>query len=203
MPENAKQTWFNRLAAEWDQIPSMEGAAEKVRRFVAQSATRHPRRILDVGCGTGILVPALLEAIPQVECVIELDFALQMLQQNARKFTDGRIGRVCADAMRLPAASGAFDLVVCFGILPHLEDRGAALAELLRVLRPGGALSVGHLAGSRELNAFHGSLDGPVSGDVLLESGELARALAAAGAVGIHTEEDPGWYFVRAQKPAD
>ncbi|HSW49261.1 MAG TPA: methyltransferase domain-containing protein, partial [Bryobacteraceae bacterium] len=101
----------------------------------------------------------------------------------------------------LPARSESFDLVLCFGILPHLEDSQEALKELLRVLRPGGALSVGHLAGSRELNAFHGSLNGPVAGDVLPESGALARALAVAGAVQIQTEEDLGWYFVRAERP--
>jgi ubiquinone/menaquinone biosynthesis C-methylase UbiE len=199
--KNAKRTYFNGLAPNWDGLPSMEGASEKVWRFVAQSVDPRSRRVLDVGCGTGILVAALLEKAPEVVCVVELDFALEMLRQNSRKFQDPRVGRVCADAMRLPAASGSFDLVLCFGILPHLEDSRVAVAELLRVLRPGGALSVGHLAGSRELNAFHGSLDGPVSGDVLPESGALAHALADAGAVRIQTEEDPGWYFVRAERP--
>jgi ubiquinone/menaquinone biosynthesis C-methylase UbiE len=200
--KNAKRTYFNGLAPNWDNLPSMEDAPAKVRRYVAGSAVRAPRRVLDVGCGTGILLPSVLEQIPGVECVLELDFALEMLQQNARKFPDQRVRRVCADAMRLPAASGSFDLVLCFGILPHLEDGQAALNELLRVLRPGGVLSVGHLAGSRELNAFHGSLNGPVSRDVLPASEMLARALTGSGAVQIHTEEDPGWYFVRAEKPA-
>ena len=202
MPENVKRAYFNRLAADWDKLPSMEDAAAKVQRYVMQSAVRSGRRVLDVGCGTGILLAAVLERLPGVECVVELDFALEMLQRNARKFPDPRVRRVCADAMRLPAASGSFDLVLCFGILPHLKDGRAALEELLRVLRPGGALSVGHLAGSRELNAFHGSLDGPVSGDVLAASDVLARALTDCGAVRIETEEDPGWYFVRAEKPA-
>ena len=200
--KNANRTYFNGLAPNWDSLPSMEGAAEKVRRYVAGSAVRAPRRVLDVGCGTGILLPSVLEQIPGVECVVELDFALEMLQQNSRKFPDQRVRRVCADVMRLPAAAGSFDLVLCFGILPHLEDGQAALTELLRVLRPGGVLSVGHLAGSRELNAFHGSLAGPVSHDVLPASDILARALTDSGAVQIHTEEDPGWYFVRAEKPA-
>jgi ubiquinone/menaquinone biosynthesis C-methylase UbiE len=202
MPENVKQAYFNRLAVEWDQLPSMEGAEAKVRRYVAQSAVRSPRHVLDVGCGTGILLPAVLESLPGVESVVELDFALEMLHENARKFPDQRVRRVCADAMRLPAASGSFDLVLCFGILPHLEDGRAALQELLRVLRPGGALSVGHLAGSRELNAFHGSLSGPVSGDALPASDALAHALTGGGAVHVQTEEDPGWYFVRAEKPS-
>jgi ubiquinone/menaquinone biosynthesis C-methylase UbiE len=201
MSDNDKRTYFNGLAAEWDNLPSMEDAPQKVRRFIKLSAAGAPARILDIGCGTGILLSPLLEELPGAECVVEVDFALDMLRANARKVADGRVQRVCADALRLPAPSGSFDLVLCFGILPHLQDGSAALAEFLRVLKPGGSLSVGHLVGSRELNAFHGSLSGPVSSDVLPRSDELARALGAAGAVRIQAEEDPGWYFVRAEKP--
>ena len=202
MPEIDKRTYFNGLAGAWDNLPKMDDSAGKVRRYIAQSAAGAPARVLDVGCGTGILLAALLEQLPGAECVVEVDFAVEMLRENARKFADRRVSRVCADALRLPAASGAFDLVLCFGILPHLGDGADALAEFLRVLKPGGALSVGHLAGSRELNAFHGSLSGPVSSDVLPPSDQLARALCAAGAIRIQAEEDPGWYFVRAEKPA-
>jgi ubiquinone/menaquinone biosynthesis C-methylase UbiE len=202
MSENAKRDYFNGLAPRWDGIPRKEDATAKLRRFVRQSADRAPSAVLDVGCGTGVLLADILDAFPQVDCVVEADFALAMLQENGRKNRDQRVHRVCSDAMRLPVPSGTFDLVLCFGILPHLEDGRAALAELLRVVKPGGSLAVGHLAGSSELNAFHGSLDGPVSRDVLPDSESLARELAGAGAVRVSAEEDPGWYFVRAEKPA-
>jgi ubiquinone/menaquinone biosynthesis C-methylase UbiE len=202
MPDEAKRTYFNGLAPEWDNLPSMDDAPGKVRRYVRQSAVGGARIILDVGCGTGILLAAILAECPDAALVVEMDFAIEMLKQNARKRADRRVRHVCADVSNLPAGPGSFDLVLCFGILPHLPDGSGALAEFLRVLKPGGVLSVGHLAGSRELNAFHGSLSGPVSGDVLPPSGVLARTLAESGAVHIQTEEDPGWYFVRAEKPA-
>lgn len=202
MSENPKREYFNQLAARWDNLPPREDAPAKVRRFVRRSAARPPRSVLDVGCGTGVLLPAILEIFPEAGCVVEADFALAMLQENARKLRRPGVHRVCADAALLPASGGRFDLVLCFGILPHLEDGRAALAEWLRVLRPGGALAVGHLAGSKELNQFHGSLDAPVSSDVLPDSRSLAAALAEAGAVNVTAEEDSGWYFVRAEKPA-
>jgi len=202
MSENPKREYFNQLAPRWDAIPPREEAPAKVRRFVRQSAAGPPQLVLDVGCGTGVLLPAILETFPQATCVIEADFALAMLQENARKVRQPVVHRVCADAAMLPVADGRFDLVLCFGILPHLADGRAALAEWLRVLKPGGAVAVGHLAGSKELNEFHGSLDAPVSSDVLPDSRSLARALVEAGAVNITAEEDAGWYFVRAEKPA-
>lgn len=202
MSDDAKRDYFNGLAPRWDDIPRTEDTPAKVRRFVRQSATRPPSAVLDVGCGTGVLLPAILEAFPRAACVVEADFALAMLQENARKLCDARVHRVCGDAMRLPSHAGRFDLVLCFGILPHLEDGRAALTEFFRVLAPGGALAVGHLSGSRELNAFHGNLDGPVRHDLLPDSESLARALAETGAVNLTAEENPGWYFVRAEKPA-
>jgi len=178
----------------------MDGAEAKVRRFIAQSSIRTPCRVLDVGCGTGLLLAEILRQWPEAECIVELDFALEMLRQNSLKFRDRRVARLCADAMRLPLAAGSFDVVLCFGILPHLPDQKAALEQLIGVLRPGGALAVGHLAGSRELNAFHSTLEGPVAGDFLPPGEVLSEMLKQAGAARVEVEEDPGWYFVRAEK---
>jgi len=202
MRENDKRTYFNGLAGEWDHLPAPSDAAGKIGLFVERSAVRTPRKILDLGCGTGVLLPALLSRFPETACIVELDFAIDMLRQNASKVPDLRVRRVCADALRLPAAADSFDLALCFGILPHLADKPKALSELLRVLKPGGTLSVGHLMGSRELNAFHCSLNGPVAVDVLPTPVELTEMLYRCGAVRIEAEENPGWYFVRAEKPA-
>jgi len=158
------------------------------------------RRVLDVGCGTGILLEALLEACPQAD-LTEMDLAEDMLKTNAAKWPEPRIHRVCADGARLPFAVACFDLVLCFGVLPHFEDLRGALGELRRVLRPGGALAVGHLMGSAELNALHRSLGGPVAGDVLPPSPELAAELSRLGMERIEAHETADGYFVRGEKP--
>ena len=81
-----------------------------------------------------------------------------------------------------------------------MPDKSAALRQILRVLRPGGVICVGHLMGSSELNAFHGSLEGPVAVDFLPPAAALARMLKELGAVVIEAEETSEWYFVRAEK---
>lgn len=200
MATREKRSYFNELAPRWDSLPAMEDAQAKVRAFIERSAVRHARRILDCGCGTGVLLPALLERCSAAEVFVELDLAENMLKVNAARFSDARIRRVCADGARLPFPEACFDLVLCFGVLPHFEDLTGALAEMRRVLRSGGALAIGHPMGSRELNACHQSLGAPVAGDVLPPSSELAQALAAAGMTRIEAEENPGSYFVRAER---
>jgi hypothetical protein len=54
--------------------------------------------------------------------------------------------------------------------------------------------------GSRELNAFHASLDAAVAGDRLPSAEALAEMLRGLGAEGIVAEENPDWYFVRGEK---
>ena len=197
---NPRRPYFNDLATEWDHLPEPP-KAERVRNFVHRSDVPGASRILDVGCGTGILMPHLQDFYPGASCFVELDLAEQMLQVNAVKYPGSRINRICADAENLPFANSCFDLVLCFGIFPHFENKAAALGQMLGALRSGGIWCLGHLMGSRELNAFHSKLSGPVSGDSLPSVEVLAEMLREMGAESIATEENSDWYFVRAVKP--
>lgn len=201
MTTRDKQRYFNELAARWDALPAPADAPQKIRAFVRRAAGPASRRILDVGCGTGLLLPGLLEECRRA-VITELDLAEEMLRANAVKWPEARVQRVCADGLRLPLRAAAFDLVLCFGVLPHFEDLAGALHELARVLEPGGVLAVGHLMGSSELNAFHRSLAPPVAGDVLPGPAALGRQLGAVGLAVTHAEEAPDWYLVRAEKPS-
>jgi len=98
------------------------------------------RRVLDVGCGPGLFAAPWTEANE----VTGIDFVRQMLAR-AR----GRGLRTSqADAGALPFSSGAYDLVLCTGVLQCVDDWRGALGELVRVVRPGGTLVVGTLSDS-------------------------------------------------------
>ncbi len=201
MMTNPRRPYFNNLAAEWDHLPGMADAEERIRRFVQRSHAVGALRILDVGCGTGVLLPGLLEYYSDATCLVEFDLAESMLKVNAAKYPGCDIVYVCADAQSMPFLDSCFDLILCFGVLPHLDDKSSVLRQMFRILRPGGVLCVGHLMGSIALNAFHGSLSGPVSGDSLPSAAALERMLCKMGILEISAEEDPNWYFLRAVKP--
>lgn len=200
MSSTAKRQHFNELAPRWDQLPRPDDALPKVEEFVGRACRSNAARLLDVGCGTGVLLPYVLKASPLIRCVVELDLAEEMLRENARKVPDPRVARICADAQTLPFSDASFDLVLCFGVLPHFADLQAGLDELWRVLRLSGRLAVGHLMGSAELNAFHQSMGEPVARDTLLPAESLAQMLRQLEATVVAAEEKPGWYFVEVQK---
>jgi len=200
MKTDPRRPYFNSLAAEWDCIPAAPDSAGRISTFLKRSQRAGARRVLDVGCGTGILVPELLNLHGSATCLVEFDLAEEMLRVNSTKFPAASIGRVCADAQAMPFSDACFDLAVCFSALPHMPDKSTALRQILRILRPGGVICVGHLMGSSELNAFHGSLEGPVRVDFLPPAAVVAQMLKDLGTVEIEAEENPDWYFVRAEK---
>lgn len=97
--------------------------------------------VLDVGCGTGATLAAILAVHPDVRAR-GIDLSPNMVDL-ARVRLDGRAELDVADAERLPAADASFDLVVCVDSFHHYPHPAVALAEMARVTRPGGTLVMG------------------------------------------------------------
>lgn len=95
-------------------------------------------RALDLGCGTGVITVALAE---RGFDVVGLDHSPDMLAIAEQKLAQSRSSRyelMTADVRDLPFASAEFDCVTCQGLLHHLEDIRPCVAEMARVLKPGG-----------------------------------------------------------------
>ncbi|MBI2219254.1 MAG: methyltransferase domain-containing protein [Candidatus Rokubacteria bacterium] len=132
-----------RLAANYS--TSADGYAEfwspvirpVARRMLETLPWDGARRVLDVGTGTGALLPDIQAFAPTAH-VVGIDRSAGMLALAAR---DG-VRLALMDAPRLGLRPGAFDVAVMTFVLFHLPDPAAALAELRRVLRPDGGVGV-------------------------------------------------------------
>jgi SAM-dependent methyltransferase len=99
-----------------------------------------PERILDVGCGTGLLFDRLSEALPDAG-LFGVDPSAGMLGV-ARGKAGGRAALTRAAAERLPFRSGSFDLVLTVSALHYWREPAAGVREIRRVLRPGGQVAI-------------------------------------------------------------
>jgi len=98
------------------------------------------KRILDAGCGNGRYTRFLLKQADADAVITAFDYSQGMLQRARARLHSDRATQVAADLTRLPYAGASFDAIVCGWVLEHLPDPRPGLAELARVLRPGGKL---------------------------------------------------------------
>ena len=145
-------------AADYDAIDNQEVND----RFCADllAVAPMPRRALDVGTGTALVPIALCRRSPFVQ-VVAIDMAQAMLsaaQVNIeRAGLAARISLCRRDAKSTGYAAGSFDVVLCNSIIHHIPEPLAALAEMLRLVEPGGVLFVRDLvrpASAAELQAL-------------------------------------------------
>jgi demethylmenaquinone methyltransferase/2-methoxy-6-polyprenyl-1,4-benzoquinol methylase len=130
---------FDRIAPVYDAMNRVmtAGLDRRWRRLTVEAAVRPGDRVLDGCCGTGDLAIA---ALPFAREVVGLDFSQAMLERARRKAP--AVEWVQGDALALPFEDGSFDAAtVGFGVR-NLEDLERGLAELRRVLRPGGRLAI-------------------------------------------------------------
>jgi demethylmenaquinone methyltransferase/2-methoxy-6-polyprenyl-1,4-benzoquinol methylase len=139
LPAEGVRAMFDRIAPVYDLMNRVmtAGLDRRWRRATAEAAVRPGDRVLDACCGTGDLAVAGARAGGQVT---GLDFSERMLERARRKAPE--LEWVEGDLLALPFADGTFDAAtVGFGVR-NIEDVGAGLRELRRVLRPGGRLAV-------------------------------------------------------------
>jgi len=115
-------------------------AAERRRQFVRDLLDPAPgESVLSIGCGPGFEPAGLAEAVESEGRVHAVDASEAMLALAAERCgTHEQVTLEAGDATDLPVASEAFDAAVSVQVFEYVEELDAALAELERVLRPGG-----------------------------------------------------------------
>jgi SAM-dependent methyltransferase len=100
------------------------------------------RSALEIGAGVGHWSRVLAPQLPPEATLIGIDREPQWVDEANRRSPSPRFSYRHGDAMQLPFAEASFDFVTCQTVLIHLPDVPAALAEMKRVLKPGGLLVV-------------------------------------------------------------
>jgi len=199
MPD--RREFFDAHAASWEEHNYPPEIRRQLPEMVRAFGLRPGSRILDVGTGTGVLIPYLREAVGADGQLLALDASAEMLRGAAGK-DGGRTLLLHAPAERIPLIDGYLDAIVCFSAFPHFSDKGQAAREFCRTLRPGCPALVAHLGTREEINAHHDRC-AAVAGDHMPCPAGMQTLFTAAGFSRTHLEERPGWYLFRAEKEAD
>jgi len=136
---NGKSRQRTDFEATGRSVMDVVGFLYLVRECVRALELKPTDRLLDIGCGSGIVTLALA---PHVASIHASDFSVGMVERARKNLVDVdnvtlSVGSISATGL----ADGAFDKVLCYSVIQYLADEAAlngALAEVRRVLKPGG-----------------------------------------------------------------
>lgn len=147
------ETRYDRIAATWHAMMRRLGYPAAYQHALRVMLTACPLQdtdhdtdralaVLDCGTGSGTLALAFARVCPTPFMLEAIDTSHHMLDQARQRFEQAGIEASTrhADVRRLPFAENSFDVVMSAHLLEHLQDPEAALAEMVRVTRPGGVI---------------------------------------------------------------
>ena len=193
------RAYFNQKAAIWDETVSERDTA-KLERMAQRLNIKPGSTILDIGTGTGVFLPFLLNKVGKHGQIVSLDFAEEMLRKARAKGFNGNIYYLNADVTDIPLAEESFDVVVCYSSFPHFQDKPRALAEIKRVTKNGGELFICHTSSRAIINQIHRQIPA-VANDIIPDEGEMRIMLSMAGFTDIGIDDSNQNYLARARKP--
>lgn len=192
--------YFNQKASEWDSGITHE-SRQRLSSILDLLRIGEGSSVLDAGAGTGVAVPLLSGLSGPLGVVTALDIAENMLEEaKERHGKNGNTLFVHSDihSTGLPAAS--FDTVLCNSCFSHFTDKNAALAEIARLLRPGGRLAICYMMNREELNEMHLGKGVPVAGDRMPAENEMRPALCRSGFASVAVNETRNSYLLQARR---
>jgi SAM-dependent methyltransferase len=176
------------------------GTAEEHRMALSMLSVDPGDRVLDVACGPGNFTRDFARAAGD-GLVVGIDASGPMLDVAVRETDSANVAYLRGDACALPFRDGSFDAICCFAALYLIEEPMRALAEIVRVLAPGGRLAL--LASCNRGLLPAGSTSAIVrrlSGVRIFGRDELTRALIDDGLVEIEQQVSGLAQFVSASK---
>lgn len=195
---DARRAFFDAQAHGWEERGYPADVRGRLEVLVDCFGIEPGEKILDVGCGEGVLVPYLLDRLGPSGFVVELDNSLEMLKGAARK-SARQIQCVWAGVETLPLVDADFDRVICFASFPHFANPVKALKQIHRVLKSAGTLVIAHLL-SRDEIARHHAKSTVVLGDELPEEAAMRELMTQTGFCVRRLEDRPGRYLLIATK---
>lgn len=150
MEQEEVRSFFDGKAGRWAAAAKNDSAA--VEQILACARLQPGAAVLDVACGTGRMIPEYLAR--GAGLVTGIDLSGEMIRFARENCRDARVEFRCAD-METVSLPRQYDLCMIYNAFPHFVHPERLLANVRKVLKPGGRLMVAHDMGRAELNRFH------------------------------------------------
>jgi demethylmenaquinone methyltransferase/2-methoxy-6-polyprenyl-1,4-benzoquinol methylase len=192
-----RSDYFNAMAEKWDDVCHHDPM--KISRMLGMLNMQRGSSFLDVGTGTGVMIPYLMQYLGESGKITAIDLAEKMIEAAQSKHASPNVEFLCGDVLEGSLPGEAFDYVVCYSVFPHFSDKQAAIQILSGYLKKGGELLIGHTQSREMINRMHQNAAEPVKEDTLPDMASIRSFMEAAGLVVVNWQDD-GDMFVAVGK---
>ncbi|WP_032121641.1 class I SAM-dependent methyltransferase [Clostridium amazonitimonense] len=161
-----QKDFFNSVASTWDEICNHDMI--KVESILDMIEIKSGSYILDVGTGTGILIPSLYQRVSKSGHIKAIDMAEKMIEVAYQKNKYNNVSFECRDVLDTNEDETIYDHVICYSMFPHFQYRKEeAVHKLAQKLKVGGKLTICHSQSRETINNLHKGVDDAVKEDNL------------------------------------
>ncbi|NLM46888.1 MAG: class I SAM-dependent methyltransferase [Firmicutes bacterium] len=171
--------YFNEVAEQWDSLVTHD--AGKIDAILDLVQIPAGGKVLDVGTGTGVMIPHLCSRIGPEGEITAVDEAVKMIAVAKRKYTYHNVRFIVGDVLEVPLPTAYFDCIMCYSMFPHFKNKKAAVTKLAAYLKKGGSFVVAHSQSREDINNLHQNKGGPVKKDRLPPPDVFRNYFGAAG----------------------
>lgn len=163
--------FFDRMASNWD--ADMIKNDTVIGKILDHAEVKAGQDILDVACGTGVMIPFYLQQ--NVASVTGIDISPEMAKIAADKFaSEPKVQILCGD-IEETQFDRKFDVIVVYNAFPHFPDPRRLIKTLSSLLKEGGRLTIAHGASRESIDGHHKGTASKVSNGLM--SADSLRAL--------------------------
>lgn len=196
---NKDIAFFDSFADTWDSYRNTN--TQILETLLKMANIPAGATVLDVGSGTGVLIPYLHAAVGAEGKITAVDFSEKMLAKAKEKFANLKnIDYLVGDILELDLPADSLDVVICLNFFPHLHTRKEEfIVKMKSFLKNGGSLIIMHDISREKVNSIHRD-SAVVTEHRLPEAKIVGEMLEACGYGNVQAYEDDKMYFVKGCK---
>lgn len=194
-----QKEFFNERAEVWDKISVHD--LEKVDLIASLLNLKGDEDILDVGTGTGVMIPFYLKYIDSGS-ITALDYSENMIAVARRKYPERsspHLSYRVADLYTIKEKE-TYDTIVCYSCFPHFPEKSSAIKIFSEALRNNGTLMISHSCSRDKINQVHQDGGEVICHDYLPDMDQLREMFRESGLTVTDTRDDKEFHYIIGKK---
>lgn len=184
--------FFNAVAEEWDDMCCHP--KERVDHVIEKIGLTKGEKVLDIGSGTGILIPYLEREVGENGSITALDISENMIQVSKRKNKYSNLKFEVIDFLKY-RSSKKYDCIVAYSCYPHFKDKDKFFEKSYKLLKLNGKLVIAHIESKDTINLRHKKIEDRLNSNLLVDVDKLSKFAEKRGFASNYMQDDSEFYI--------